>query len=95
MEEKITLDKATIEELLMVPVAEFFEKGEDRCPPITVADAIVKTAAREPTWSRYDTMNCPCCGGIVNEWHHYCPDCGQRLDWKHIRTVRRDGNVVS
>ena len=85
MEEKTIPEKSVIEQLLGVPVAKFFEKGEDRCPPITVADAIVKTAAREPRWNQYDTMTCPCCGGIVNEWHHYCPDCGQRLSWESAR----------
>lgn len=90
MEEKTMLDKTAIEELLRVPVARFFENGENLCPPIAVGDAIIKTVALEPKKSQYNTMHCPCCGVIVNEWHHYCPDCGQRLSWEYTRLDRRD-----
>lgn len=90
MEEKTMLDKAAIEELLRVPVARFFENGENLCPPIAVGDAIIKMVALEPKKSQYNTMHCPCCGVIVNEWHHYCPDCGQRLSWEYTRLDRRD-----
>lgn len=89
------LDKAIIEELLEIPIAWFFENSGDLCPPITVEDAILKTVALEPKKSKYDTMRCPCCEELVNKWHRYCPDCGQRLDWKHIKSGRRDGDGVN
>lgn len=95
MEENSVFTKTLVVEFLKVPVAQFFKNGEDMCPPITVADAITKTAALEPKKSQYGTVHCPCCDGIVNEWHHYCPDCGQRLDWRDCETKRRDGNVIS
>lgn len=85
MEENSVFTKALVVEFLKVPVAYFFKNGEDICPPITVADAITKMAALEPKKSQYGTVHCPCCDGIVNEWHRYCPDCGQRLSWESVR----------
>ena len=34
----------------------------------------------------YDMANCPCCDEYFEEYEtewecHYCPNCGQKLDW--------------
>ena len=32
--------------------------------------------------TKYNSMRCPKCDGIVYASNHYCSQCGQKLDWR-------------
>lgn len=56
--------------------------------------AVEKQTARRPDYEGdgyadghlvYDTWICPCCGKhyeVDYDNYNYCPDCGQKLDWR-------------
>ena len=40
---------------------------------------ISKQVVKSP---KYNSDRCPKCDYLVYHSHHYCPQCGQKLDWR-------------